>query len=107
MLGDCVMMGYSEPFVNTDADNAELANYADFHAMKLALRNGNMNDNADNNDNNGEAVPRNAKAAQQNGETHLNVYPNPTDDILYVELSGVDIKSVGLYDLQGRVVETR
>ena len=34
----------------------------------------------------------------------LNVYPNPTDDILYVELSGVGIKSVGLYDLQGRVV---
>ena len=34
------MMGYSEPFV-TDADDAELANYADFHAMKLALRAGN------------------------------------------------------------------
>ncbi len=161
------MMGYSEPFVNTDADDAELANYADFHAMKLALRNNindNMdnadnvdnnnspdinwyaltdaqivqlqtiaernagrasvmakgvlcfffgicydddllvNDNADNNDNNGGAETRNAKAAQQNGETHLNVYPNPTDDILYVEMSGAGIQSVGLYDLQGRVV---
>ena len=28
----------SEPFV-ADADDAELANYAEFHAMKLALRN--------------------------------------------------------------------
>ena len=46
----------------------------------------------------------NKKAVQQNGETQLNVYPNPTDDILYVELSGAEIKSVGLYDLQGRVV---
>ena len=161
------MMGYSEPFVNTDADDAELANYAEFHAMKLALRNDNLNDNvdnvdnnnspdinwyaltdaqiaqlqtiaernagrasvmakgvlcfffgicydddflvddnADNNDNNGGAEIRSAKAAQQDGETHLNVYPNPTDDILYVELSGAGIQSVGLYDLQGRVVET-
>ena len=163
------MMGYSEPFV-TDADDAELANYADFHAMKLALRAGNgdvdgtveandysplqqdghinwyaltdaqiaqlqtiaernagrasvmakgvlcfffgicydddmlVDDNADNNDNNGDAENRSAKTVQQNGETHLNVYPNPTDDILYVELSGAGIQSVGLYDLQGRVV---
>ena len=37
----------------------------------------------------------------------LKVYPNPTDDLLYVELSGAGIQSVGLYDLQGRVVETR
>ena len=58
----------------------------------------------DNNDNNGDAELRNAKAAQQDGETNLNVYPNPTDDILYVELSGVVIQSVGLYDQQGRIV---
>jgi hypothetical protein len=36
--------------------------------------------------------------------TSLRVYPNPTDDILYVELSGAGIQFVGLYDLQGRVV---
>ena len=36
----------------------------------------------------------------------VKVWPNPTDDVLYVELSGTGIKSVGLYDLQGRVVET-
>ncbi len=36
--------------------------------------------------------------------TTLRVYPNPTDDLLYVELSGAGIKSVGLYDLQGRIV---
>ena len=158
------MMGYNEPFV-ADADDAELSNYADFHAMKLALRNGNLNDNADNmdnndspginwyaltpaqiaqlqtiaerntgrasvmakgvlcfffgicydddlsvddnadnQDNNSDAENRSAKAPQQGGETYLNVYPNPTDDILYVELSGAGIQSVGLYDLQGRVV---
>lgn len=34
----------------------------------------------------------------------LKVYPNPTDNLLNVELSGAEIKSVGLYDLQGRVV---
>jgi hypothetical protein len=34
----------------------------------------------------------------------LRVYPNPTDDILYVELLGAGIKSVILCDLQGRVV---
>ena len=63
-----------------------------------------VDDNLDNQDNNGGAETRSAKAVQQNGETHLNVYPNPTDDILYVELSGAGIKSVGLYDLQGRIV---
>jgi hypothetical protein len=160
------MMGYSEPFV-ADADDAELSNYADFHAMKLALRSGNLNDNADNmdnnnspginwyaltpaqiaqlqviaernagrasvmakgvlcfffgicydddlsvddnadnQDNNSDAENRSAKAPQQGGETYLNVYPNPTDDVLYVELSGAGIQSAGLYDLQGRVVET-
>ena len=157
------MMGYSEPFV-ADADDAELANYADFHAMKLVLRNSlndNMDnadnnssprinwyaltpaqiaqlqtiaernagrasvmakgvlcfffgicyddellvdDNADSQDNDGDAEPRSAKAVQQVGEASLNVYPNPTDDILYVELSGAGIQSAGLYDLQGRVV---
>jgi hypothetical protein len=147
-------MGYSEPFV-ADADDAELANYAEFHAMKLALRNndgsvGNINwyaltdaqiaqlqtiaerntgrasemakgvlcfffgicynndlmvdDNADNHDNHSNAETRSAKAAQQDGETNLNVYPNPTDDILYVELSGAGIANATLYDLQGRVV---
>ena len=44
------MEGYAEPFV-AETDDAELANYAEFHAMKLALRNGNLNDNADNMDN--------------------------------------------------------
>ena len=34
----------------------------------------------------------------------LKVYPNPTDNLLKVELYGAEIKSVGLYDLQGRVV---
>jgi len=164
------MEGYAEIFAQNAETDAETANYAEFHAMKLALRAGNgdvdgtveandysplqqdghinwyaltpaqiaqlqtiaerntgrssvmakgvlcfffgicyddellVDDNADNNDNNGGAETRSAKAVQQNGETHLNVYPNPTDDILYVELSGAGIKSVGLYDLQGRVV---
>jgi len=39
-------------------------------------------------------------------DTTLKVYPNPTDDVLYIELSGAGIFNVTLYDLQGRVVET-
>ena len=38
------------------------------------------------------------------GDAALTVYPNPTDDLLYIELSGAGIASVALYDLQGRVV---
>ena len=34
----------------------------------------------------------------------ISLYPNPTDDLLYVELSGVGIANSVLYDLQGRVV---
>ena len=45
------MLGYSEPFT-ADAEDAEMANYAEFHALKLALVNDNAdNDNNDNNDN--------------------------------------------------------
>ena len=36
----------------------------------------------------------------------LTVYPNPTDDLLFVELRGAGIANVALYDLQGRAVET-
>ena len=40
--------------------------------------------------------------------TLLRVYPNPTEDILFVKLhGGAGIASVTLYDLQGRAVETR
>ena len=79
--------------------------------MKLSLRNGNLDDNTDNMDNTdnqgnqGDAETRSAKAVQQGGETNLTVYPNPTDDILYVELSGAGVQSAGLYDPQGRIVE--
>jgi len=34
----------------------------------------------------------------------ISVYPNPTDDVLYIELSGMEIANVALYDLQGRIV---
>ena len=61
-----------------------------------------VDDNADNNDNNMET--RSAKAAQQDTETLLNVYPNPADDLLYVELSGAGIANAVLHDLQGRIV---
>ena len=38
----------------------------------------------------------------------LRVYPNPTEDILFIELSGgAGIANMALYDLQGRVVGTR
>nr|MCR4719856.1 C10 family peptidase [Bacillota bacterium] len=38
-------------------------------------------------------------------DASLQVYPNPTDDLLYIELSGgAGISNVALYDLQGRFV---
>ena len=37
----------------------------------------------------------------------LSVYPNPAGDLLHIELSVAEIANVALYDLQGRVVETR
>ena len=162
-----VMMGYSEPFLNTDADDAELANYAEFHAMKVALRNAGVFDTplqdghinwyaltdaqvaqlqtiAERNagrasvmakgvlcfffgicyddewgnegvfdtgvfdtplrDDDTTSTRAKRTAMDAAGDAVLNVYPNPTDGILYVELSGAGIKSVGLYDLQGRIV---
>ena len=42
----------------------------------------------------------------QSDDAALTVYPNPTDDLLYIELSGANIATVALYDLQGRLVET-
>ena len=36
---------------------------------------------------------------------NVKVHPNPTDDLLFVELSnGAEIANIALYDLQGRVV---
>jgi hypothetical protein len=32
------------------------------------------------------------------------IYPNPADEVLYVELSGAGVQSVVLYDLQGRAI---
>ena len=50
---------------------------------------------------------RSAKVSQQDGETNLTVYPNPTDDVLFIELrGGAGIANIALYDLQGRIVGT-
>ena len=174
------MLGYSEPFT-ADAEDAEMANYAEFHALKLALVNDNAdndnNDNADNQDNNNSQNSQNSPminwysltesqiaqlqtiaerntgrasvmakgvlcffhgicyedewddagvfdTPQQDGDTTgtrakhiatdnpddatLSVYPNPADDVLFVELrGGAGIANIGLYDLQGRAVGTR
>ena len=36
---------------------------------------------------------------------NVKIYPNPTDDVLFIELSGgAEISNIALYDLQGRVV---
>jgi hypothetical protein len=43
-------------------------------------------------------------AEPQTNAHALSVYPNPTDDLLYIELSGAGIATVALYDLQGRMV---
>ena len=167
--------GYNDPFV-ADAEDAVLSNYAEFHALKLALRN--QYDNQDNPDNtNSSNLPNSptnyspsinwyaltpAQIAQlqviaerntgrasvmakgvlcfffgicyeddpvglpqcdspttdnDTTDAHtkravtdiaddaaLTVYPNPTDDLLYIELSGAGIASVALYDLQGRTI---
>jgi hypothetical protein len=157
--------GYADSFV-ADADDAEMANYAEFHAMKLALRNnGAGNDGTVEMQNFASLQPgghvnwyamtpaqiaqlqtiaeRNTGRAsvmakgvlcfffgicyedEENaasetdpsaetrakhtatdiaGETILTVYPNPTDDLLFVELRGAGIADVALYDLQGQVV---
>ena len=153
--------GYAELFA-ADVDDAEMANYAEFHAMKLALRVQNDNlDNQNNQDNSGTPfvnwyaltpaqiaqlqtiAERNTGRASvmakgvlcffhgicyeddllvdDNGDNNagtrakrvttditddaaLTVYPNPTDDLLFVELRGAEIARVALYDLQGRMV---
>ncbi|MBR4648408.1 MAG: T9SS type A sorting domain-containing protein, partial [Bacteroidales bacterium] len=47
-------------------------------------------------------------AMDTDNDATLSVYPNPTDDILFIELSGgAGIANMALYDLQGRVVGTR
>ena len=169
------MEGYAETFTE-NAENAEMANYTEFHALKSALRD-NGADNAgtveannysplqtghpdinwyaltpaqiaqlqtiaerntgrasvmakgvlcfffgicyeddltagvfeagvDDSDTTGAPTKRVATSAGTNAA--LTVYPNPTGDLLHIELSGGGgIASVALYDLQGRVVETR
>ena len=175
------MEGYAEIFAENAETDAETANYAEFHALKLALRgdnndNAENNDNVDNNDNNNSQnspkinwyaltpvqiaqlqtiAERNtgrasvmakgvlcffhgicyedewdnagadggahAGAPQQGDDTTgtrakrtamdtaedatLTVYPNPTDDILSIELrGGAGIANVALYDLKGSIV---
>jgi subtilisin family serine protease len=158
--------GYAETFTE-NAEDAEMANYAEFHAMKLVLRN-NVADNdgsvetchgaslqdghinwyaltpaqiaqlqtiSERNtgrasvmakgvlcfffdicyedgdllaDEDGDAdAETRAKHTAINtaDDAALTVYPNPTDDLLHIELSGGEIANVALHDLQGRVVE--
>ena len=169
------MEGYAETFVG-NAEDVEMANYAEFHAMKVALR-----DNASNNDGSVETpcnaplqpgghinwyaltpaqiaqlqtiaerntgrtsamakgvlcffhgicyedewddVGAQAGTPQQGDDTTgtrakrtamdtdndatLSVYPNPTDDLLFIELAGgAGIASIALYDLQGRKINS-
>ena len=164
------MEGYAEIFAENAETDAETANYADFHALKLALRDngdvetlratslqgGHINWYAltpaqiaqlqtiaerntgrasvmakgvlcfffgicydDEWDNAGTGA--HAGALQQGDDTTgtrakriatdnpddamLSVYPNPTDDVLFIELRGIaEIANVALYDLQGRMV---
>ena len=50
-----------------------------------------------------------ARSAEPQTNTHsLTVYPNPTNDLLHIELAGgAGIANATLYDLQGRTVRTR
>ena len=157
--------GYAETFA-ADVDDAEMANYAEFHAMKLALRNNVADDGGsvgannysplqpgghvnwyaltpaqiaqlqtiaerntgrasvmakgvlcffhgicyeddllvdDNGDNNAGTRAKRV-TTDITDDAALTVYPNPTDDLLFVELRGAEIARVALYDLQGRMV---
>ena len=167
------MEGYVETFAG-NAEDVEMANYAEFHAMKLSLANDNMDNQDNNNSQNSQNSPminwysltesqiaqlqtiaeRNTGRAsvmakgvlcffhgicyedewddagahagtpQQGNDTTgtrakhiatdnpddatLSVYPNPTEDVLFIELrGGAGIVNMVLYDLQGRVVGTR
>ena len=71
-----------------------------------------VNDNMDNWDNtgDGEMAGKRAKcvAADMFDNAALTVYPNPTDNLLHIELvGGACIANATLYDLQGRTVRTR
>jgi hypothetical protein len=59
------MEGYAEPFI-ADADDAEMANYAEFHALKLALR--------DNGADNVGTVEANNYSPLQTGHPDINWY---------------------------------
>ncbi len=158
--------GYAETFA-ADVDDAEMANYAEFHAMKVALRNNVADDGgsvgannysplqpgghvnwyaltpaqiaqlqaiADRNTGRASVMAKGVlcfffdicyddedQLAEDNGDVDgetrakrtavnvaadaaLAVYPNPTDDLLHIELSGAEIANIALYDLQGRMV---
>ena len=163
------MEGYAELFT-ADADDAEMANYADFHTLKLALRGVNDGTVGANNHSplqtdghinwyaltdgqiaqlqtiaerntgrasvmakgvlcfffgicydddpvglsqcgspttgNDTAGTRAKRTAMDtDNDATLSVYPNPTDDVLFVELyGGAGIANVALYDLQGRII---
>ncbi len=160
------MEGYAEPFI-ADAEDAELANYAEFHAMKVALRNNGNSVGANNysplqsdghinwyaltpaqiaqlqtiaerntgrasvmakgvlcfffgicyedewddagvcdtpQQDGGDTRAHTKRAAMRNDDGTLSIHPNPTSDLLYIELRGAEIANVALYDLQGRVV---
>ncbi len=157
--------GYAESFA-ADVDDAEMANYAEFHAMKLGLRN-NVADNdgsvetchgaslqdghinwyaltpaqiaqlqtiAERNTGRASVMAKGVlcfffdicyddedQLAEDNGDVDgetrakrtavnvadnaaLNVHPNPTSDLLYIDLSGAEIANITLYDLQGRII---
>ena len=55
--------GYAEPFAE-NAEDAEMANYAEFHTMKLVLRN--QNDNMDNQNNDHSSNSSNSPINMQN-----------------------------------------
>jgi len=49
----------------------------------------------------------NGVGIENRGPANVRVWPNPTDNLMFVQLDGgMEIANVALYDLQGRVVET-
>jgi hypothetical protein len=62
--------------------------------------------------NDGEQLIQNVQLSRSVGidyyDSHVKIYPNPAWDVINIEFSGSEsLQSITLYDLQGRMIETR
>ena len=60
--------------------------------------------NTDNPDNDDDAENRSAKTVQQEGETNLNIYPNPTSGEITIQHASLPIREVEVSDVFGKLL---